>query len=155
MRSGFIIIILQVLITTSFQNIKIVPDQQIQQRLKILQNQSDSFLVDSISPLDWDELYILKPYLSDVQYERLQSKISYLPSTGLATFSANWFTHLVFAKNGRAIEFLEMETYPCDLTYVGLNQNPALIKKGEFLYVKKKTDGRILIYDKYHNDASY
>lgn len=74
MRSGFIIIILLVLIITSFQNVKIVPDQQMQQRLQILQNQSDSFLVDSISRVDWDELYILKPYLSDVQYEWLQSK---------------------------------------------------------------------------------
>ena len=133
----------------SCEDVQILSDKEIPNTIRILINQdrTDSILVDSIGKFDWDELYILKPYLSKIQYQQLKSKIDNLPSSGPATFEDEKTNYLVFTKNGIAIKFSEITRYPCcDFDEVGKGLNPALIRKGTYLYVRKYQDGRISLY---------
>src|SRR5688500_832825 len=68
-------------------------------------NQTDSFLIDSIAKFEWDELFILKPYLSESQYGEVEKKVDNMPWMAPYTFSADWHIYFVFAKNGKAVKF--------------------------------------------------
>jgi hypothetical protein len=152
MKAGLFIGVIFISTASGCLNIEVTPDKEMPGNLQMMinRNQADSFLVDSIDKSDWDEVYILKPYLTEERYQQLQHKVDRLPWLAPWAFSADWFNHLVFCKNGKAIKFLEIINFPCDFSYVGRdpNHNPALVKKGTFLFYKKDDSGRITIYTK-------
>ena len=144
----YFIVSLSIVMVLSCKDIVEIADKEMPATIEMVinQHQADSFMIDSIANFEWDQLFVLKPYLTESQYAAIERHVDNMPWMGPATFSADWEVYLVFVRNGKAIKFSQVPRYPFDFQYVGNIQNPAVIRKGTFLHYKKETDGRFTIY---------